>query len=87
MIHVGLVEAWDKIVKNIVWSDQDMGTRPRVDYATLLLSLEEGGLALISIKTHTIAMAAKTMLWMVAAGDHTLQLILKAKIANLSERR
>lgn len=66
------LEAWEKVVKDFVWSGQELGKRPRVDYATLLRSLVEGNLVLISIKAQTIAMAGKTVLWMVVVEEHTL---------------
>lgn len=81
------LEEWDKTIKDFVWSGHETGKRPRVDYAPLLRSLEEGGLVLISIKAQTIAMVGKTVLWAVATGDHTLQWILRAKIVDLLERR
>lgn len=76
-----------RTIKAFVWSGQETGKRPRVDYATITRPEEEGGLGLISIKHQTMARITKNMLWMVAHSDHTLQWILRAKIANLSEKR
>lgn len=74
-------------MKDFIWSDHEEGKKPRLAYHILLLSKEEGGLSLISIKFQTIAMAGKTMLWIVADGDHTLQVIYRVKIGALSLHR
>lgn len=58
----------------------------RGDWETIKKSLWDGGLCLISILEHTIAMAAKLMLWIIQDDDHTLQHILRAKIGTLSIR-
>lgn len=81
------LDEWNKTMKDFVWSGQEMGKQPWVNYKSLLRSLEEGGLVLISIKAQTVAMAGKIVLWAIAASDHTLQWILRAKKNDLLERR
>lgn len=80
------LEQLDKTIKDFVWSGQETGKRPRVDCATITRPEEKGGFGLISVKHQTMAKIAKNMLWTVGDGDHTLQWILRAKIANLSEK-
>lgn len=66
------LERFDNIVKDFVWSGQDKDKRSRVDFLTLLKDLEEGGLALVSIKGQTIALLGKLLLWALQDDDHTL---------------
>lgn len=75
------------MVKDFIWNDQNVGKKPRVKYNILLLPKEDRGLGLISIKAQTIALACKTILGIVAEGEHTLQSIYMAKIGALSCKR
>lgn len=84
---IAQLEQLDMTIKDFVWSGQETGKWPCVDYATITRPEEEGGLGLIFVKHQTMARIAKNMLWMVANKDHTLQWILRAKITNLSEKR
>lgn len=81
------LEQFDKIIKDFVNSGQETGKHPRVDYATITRPKSEGGLGLISIKAQNFARVKKTILWIVGDGDHSLQWILRAKIADLSKKR
>lgn len=60
---------------------------PRVDVKTILRPKVEGGLGLIFVVDHTLAMAAKDLLWTVQEEDHTLQAIYRVKIGELSLRK
>lgn len=57
-----VLEAFDKKVKDFVWSGKDMGRRPRVDYETILKPRDQGGLGLISFKAQKTTMAGKAVL-------------------------
>lgn len=76
----------DHIIKEFFWSSQENGKWPRVDYATLIRPKEEGGMGLIPVKHQIMARVRKALLWVLGEGEHTLQWILRAKIANLSAK-
>lgn len=59
----------------------------RVDWETMKKAKLEGGMGLISIKGHMVALIAKAMLEIPIDGDSSLQHILRAKIGNLSLRK
>lgn len=79
--------SFDRWVCDFVWSKKDIEKHPRVNYTTITYFREKGGLALISIKTHTHATIGMVMLWMVQEGETMLQCILHSKIVDLSEHR
>lgn len=56
--------------------------RPRLDYQIIINLKNSGGLAVISIKGQTIALAGKTILWVASEGECTLKAILRFKIGN-----
>lgn len=74
------LDSFDKMIRDFIWSGQDSGKRPKVDYLTLTLSKIEGGMGLIYVKTQTIAKAGTTILWTLQEGEHTLQSILRKKL-------
>lgn len=74
----------DNQVKAFIWDGQEDSYRPRLDYSILIRFTEEGGLGVILIKAHTIAIAGKRMLWITTNGKHTLQCILWVKLVQLS---
>lgn len=81
------LELMDRVIKDFIWSGQATGKTCQVDYATLIRPKDKGGMGLISVKHQTMAKVGKVMLWSVGEGEHTLQWILRAKIADLSTRR
>lgn len=92
MLHVwpgdfSFLDSLDKQIREFIWSGQVEAKRPRLNHNLLTGSKDDGGLALISIKDQTIAIAGKKVLWVASDGEHTLQSILRVKLGELSEKR
>lgn len=81
------LDGLDKLIRDFIWSGQDMGKLSRVDYKTMKKAKKDGGMGVLSIKEHTIALAAKLILWVPIEGDHTLQYIIRKKIGEMLEKR
>lgn len=81
-----MLDEWDGLVKDFVWSYTDTRKCPRVDFQTITKPRKEGGLGLISISSHTIISATKAILWTMQEGEQTLQCIYKEKIVDLLEQ-
>lgn len=79
------LEQIDKQIRTFVWSGQEDSQQSRVDYKTILLPKEEGGLGLISVKFQFFALVGGFILWTAEEGDHTLQHVLRSKVGDLSE--
>lgn len=56
---------YDKIIKDFIWSGQDLGKKPRMDYEMILLPRDWEGPRLIATEAHTIGMVGKVILWIV----------------------
>lgn len=52
------LQIFDKCIRDFLWSGQDNGKKPRVNWKTIKNALVEGCLSLISILEHTYAMVA-----------------------------
>lgn len=77
----------DSQISQSIWSGKEDKCRPRVDLATIHRSKKDGGLAVISVKDQTIALAGKLILQACQDGEDTLQCIVWEKVVNLSERK
>lgn len=69
---MGQLDLFDSAIRDFIWSRLDTNKHPRVDKVTITLPKDQGGMALISVKTQTLAMARKDLLWVVQEGEHTL---------------
>lgn len=43
------LKEFDDLIRNFVWSGQEMGKKPRVDYETMKRALADDGLVVLSI--------------------------------------
>lgn len=70
MGNLQTLEPYDRTIKDFLWSGQESGKRPRVEYATITKPKSKGGLGLISMKYQMMAMPQTTMLGIVVEGEH-----------------
>lgn len=77
----------DKAIWDFIWSGQDSGKLPRVDWETMKRDKGDSGIGVISMKEQTVALFAKAMLEILGDGDHMVQHILWKKIGALVEAK
>jgi hypothetical protein len=77
----------DRIMANFIWAGQKEYSAPKVDLQTLYKPKKEGGIGLISIRALVKCMLVRFLLWAMAEGSHSLQLILRHRIRELSYKK
>lgn len=77
----------EKLIVSFLWARQKDSALNRVNLETLFCSKQEGGVGLISLIAQVYSLAARFILWVLLEGDHPLQVIMRRRIRELSERK
>lgn len=81
------LKIWEKCICEFIWDGKEGKYRPRVAFELICLPKSRGGLGLIHLSKQTAALAAKIIIWALSSGTHTLQIIIRGKIKELSTRK